>query len=121
MDGKEMNMKRFLLSSLVSLALLGSASAATVTLNWTLPAASSATLTGIQIFDLAGSPPANVLINTTAPTATTFTTGQLGAGQHTFTAVAVYSSGSAAPSNSVVLTLTATLPPVTNLTGTVNP
>jgi hypothetical protein len=114
-------MRKFLLSSLLSVALMGSASAATVTLNWTLPAASSATLTGIQIFDLAGTPPANVLINTTAPTATTFTTGALVDGQHTFTAVAVYSSGSATPSNSVVLTLTTTLPPVTNLTGTINP
>lgn len=31
-------MRKFLLSSLASLALLGPASAATVTLNWTLPA-----------------------------------------------------------------------------------
>ena len=114
-------MKRFLLSSLVSIALIGPAAAGSVVLNWTLPVASSATLTGIQIYDLAGTPPANVLITTTAPAATTFTTGQLVAGPHTFTAVAVYSSGSAAPSNSVLLTLTATLPPVTNLTGTIIP
>lgn len=114
-------MKRFLLSSLLSVVLLGPAAAATVTLNWTLPVASSATLTGIQIYDFGGSPPANVLITVTAPAATTFTTGPLVAGPHTFTAVAVYSSGAAAPSNSVLLTLTATLPPVTNLTGTINP
>lgn len=114
-------MRKFLLSSLLSVALINSASAATVTLNWTAPVASSATLTGIQIYDLAGTPPVNVPIQTVAPTVTTFTTGQLVAGQHTFTAVAVYGSGASAPSNSVVFTVTITLPPVTNLTGTLNP
>lgn len=116
-------MRKFLLSSLVSLALLGPASAAT--LKWTAPAPVSPNPTdiiAIQLWDLpppqAGVPVPNVMIGSVAPTVTTFTTASLAPGTHTFTAVAVYGEGSAAPSNSAVLTVTVTLAPVTNLTVT---
>lgn len=122
MDGKEMIMRRFLLSSIVSLALIGSASAASGILNWTLPASSG--LQAIQIWDQptsAGVPVPNTMIGSVGPTLTTFTTPQLAAGTHTFTAVAVYASGSAAPSNTAILNVTVTLAPVTNLTVTTGP
>lgn len=110
-------MRKFLLSSLLSVALIGQASAAT--LNWTLPVFGSgpSDLVAIQLYDLAGSPPANVMIGSVGPTVTTFTTAPLPPGSsHTFTAVAVYGEGSAAPSNAVLFTVPLTLAPITNLT-----
>lgn len=118
-------MKRFLLSSLVSLALVGPALAQSAVLKWTLPAAvSGQTLTAIQLWDQAvttGVPLPNTMIGSVGPTLTTFTSSQLPAGTHTFTAVAVYGANSAAPSNAAILTVTVTLTPVTNLTVTQGP
>lgn len=111
-------MRKFLLSSLISLTLIGQASAASGILNWTLPASPSGLQT-IQIFDSVTTSPGP--IGTVGPTVTTFTTPQLAPGPHTFTAVAVYAAGSAAPSNAVLLTITAVLSPVTNLTVTQGP
>lgn len=112
-------MRKLLLASLLSALMLSQAPAAT--LNWTLPAFGTGPtdLTAIQLYDLAGSPPANVLIRSVGPTVTSFTTDPLPPGStHTFTAVAVYGEGSAAPSNAVVFTVSVTLAPITNLTVT---
>ena len=111
-------MKRFLLSALGSIALIGSAQAESGILNWTLPVSTSG-LQSIQIFDSAAAAPGP--IGSVGPAVTTFTTGQLLSGTHTFTAVAVYSAGSAAPSNAAVLNVTVTLAPVTGLTVTPGP
>lgn len=111
-------MRKFLLSSLLSVALIAPASAAT--LNWTLPVFTSGNptdLVSIELFDLTGGPPANQMIGSVGPTVTSFTTAPLRPGStHTFTAVAVYGEGSAPPSNSVVFTVSVTLAPITNLT-----
>lgn len=111
-------MKKLLLSSLVSLALLGPASAASAILNWSL-ASTTTGLQSIQIFDTAATSPGP--IGSVGPTATTFSSGQLPSGTHTFTAVAVYAAGSAAPSNTAILTITTVLGPITNLTVTQGP
>jgi hypothetical protein len=116
-------MKKFLLPVAMLFALVGSASAASGILNWTLPVPATG-LQAIQIWDapdIAGVPSPNTQIGSVGPTVTTFTTPQLQVGIHTFTAVAVYAAGSAAPSNAAVLTITLTLPPVTNLTVTQGP
>ena len=111
-------MKKFLLSALLSAALIAPASAAS--LAWNLPAPTSGNptdLVSITIFDQTGSPPANLPIGSVGPTVTSFpipTTLPPGS-VHTFTAVAVYGEGNAPPSNSVVFTVTVTLAPVTNL------
>lgn len=111
-------MRKFLLSSLASLALLGPASAASGILNWSLAAVTPGLQT-IQIFDSAATSPGP--IGSVGPTVTTFTTPQLASGPHTFTAVGVYAAGSATPSNAVILTITAVLGPITNLTVTQGP
>lgn len=119
-------MRRFLLSALASIALIAPASAASGILNWTIPVAPAGqTLTAIQIWDqvaVAGFPAPNVMFQPAlGPTATTFTTPQLQAGVHAFTAVLVYGSNSGAPSNTATLTVTLTLPSISNLTVTLGP
>lgn len=120
-------MRKFLLSSLVSVALIGPALAQTVTLMWANPTTrtNGQPITGAlttQIWDLAGSPPANLQIGTGV---SGFKTGQLVAGPHSFTVINCEAGGTcSAPSN--VFTTTITVLPsapnaVTNLTGTVGP
>lgn len=120
-------MRKFMLVAALCAALVAPASAAVVTLNWTAPAPVSPNptdITGVQIWDLpppqAGVPVPSVMIGSVAPTVTTITTPSLAPGAHTFTAVAVYGEGSAAPSNTAVFSISVILAPVTNLTGTVH-
>lgn len=119
-------MIRKLLLTAAFCSAISSAHAASGILNWTIPPAPAGqTLTAIQIFDqvaVAGFPAPNIMFQPAlGPAATTFTTPQLAAGVHTFTAVLVYGANSGAPSNSAVLTVTVTLPSITNLTVTPGP
>ena len=111
-------MKKLLLVAAAFLVLTAPAHAASGVLNWSL-ASTTSDLQSIQIFDTAATSPGP--IGSVGPTVTTFTTGQLASGTHTFTAVAVYAAGSAAPSNTAILTVTTTLGPITNLTVTLGP
>jgi hypothetical protein len=120
-------MTKFLAFSAAMLGLLGPAHAATVTLNWPtpVPAAGAATdITGMEVWDQQNNPSfpnANTRIAQLGATAQTFTTQPLLGGQHTFTVVAVYGEGSAAPSNSVTFSVSVVLTPVSGLTGVLNP
>ena len=118
-------MRKLLLASLTSLTLLAPAHAASGILNWTIPAAPTGqTLTAIQIYDqptITGLPAPNTMLASLGPTLTTYTTAQLQAGTHAFTAVLVYGANSGAPSNTATLTVTLTLPSIANLTVTLGP
>lgn len=118
-------MRKLLLAAFFPLTFLTPAHAASGILNWTIPAAPAGqTLTAIQIYDqptITGLPAPNSMIGSVGPTATTFTTAQLQAGTHAFTAVLVYGSSSGAPSNTATLTVTLILPSITNLTVTLGP
>jgi hypothetical protein len=121
-------MRRFILSSLVSLALAAPALASTVTLTWTNPTTHTdgSPITGAlttQVWDtvtVSNQPPANTQIGTgTSP----FQTGQLATGSHAFTVINCEANAACSTASNVfTATISAVAPAaVTNLTGTVGP
>jgi hypothetical protein len=104
----------------------------TATLSWTNPTTRTdnsqldpADIASIDIFDDDSATPAVAIGNVAGGTTTTFTTGVLSVGPHSFTVVVNDTAGHvSAPSNAAAVTVQATMPPpspATGLAATLNP